>query len=270
MAESSDRTQVDLTQKPHLELSSMPRPCSCLQGHCSWGSPISSLNPLAVFPSNCHPRCDVPHWTDSNSSTSDSLLSAGWCGLPAHSCVHNADHECVLKFPTESVDGPAVSLALATSPTYMYKDCSPSLHPPQLLANNRCSITLGERIWICRKMWQKSLDPNLSSATNTLPDVWVTSSVPLGFHTQDRCWEPLCLGGLWRPDLHQPCEQPCSALLLLEAGLVLDAGLILNQMHFLLVCEDKGRGESSISTFYAYPGSSPAQLFHLYAAQAQL
>lgn len=38
-----------------------------------------------------------------------------------------------------------MSLALATSPTYMHKDCTPSLSvPPQLLAHNRCSITLGK------------------------------------------------------------------------------------------------------------------------------
>lgn len=62
------------------------------------------------------------------------------------------------------------------------------------------------------KCGRKSLDPNLSSATNTLPDVWVTtSSVPLGFHTQGRCGEPPVWEALGGQALHQlPRSSPAA------------------------------------------------------------
>lgn len=141
----------------------MPRPCSCLRGHCSTGQQSSSLNPQQFFPWHTYDVMSLTGLTQ-QPRPSDSLLSAGWCGLPAHSCVHNADHECV--WTTESVDGPAMSPWPFTTLSYMHaEDCSPSLHPHSSLQITDAP-SLGERI------------PNMENVANLWIQISARPSAP--------------------------------------------------------------------------------------------
>ena len=106
--------------------------------------PNLKSQPPAVFPSTM--RCPSLGWLNSlDLLTAYCLLADVVCLLTAV-CTVQPMGVC---WTTESGDGPAVSLALATSPTYMHKDCTPCLSPHSSL-----HITDAPSLWVKNLTWK--------------------------------------------------------------------------------------------------------------------